>query len=76
MHHHRFRDQMDTPELPLSSQPVHMPGAFVVCPLPLQQALSLEQRLYQIAIYQLAFEQARAAARPSWVERDVLAAWN
>jgi len=32
--------------------------------------------LLYVCAYHLAFEHARAVARPSWVERDLLAVWN
>jgi hypothetical protein len=31
---------------------------------------------WQIALYQWAFEQAREVAKPSLLERDLLAVWN
>src|SRR5262249_14233767 len=49
---------------------------FVICPVVLLQNSNPCQQLWQCALYQWAFEQARAAARPSLLERDLLAVWN
>jgi hypothetical protein len=49
---------------------------FVWCPmsgLPGGAAAAPDARQ---ALYQWAFEQAQAVARPSWVERDPLGVWN
>jgi hypothetical protein len=62
--------------MPLSPLPTINPGAFMVCPLVLVQGLPLPQQLGQGLLYQLAFEQAQAALRPSLPERDLLAVWN
>jgi hypothetical protein len=52
------------------------PGAFMLCPLVLMQGFSFPQQLCQWSIYQFAYEQAQAVARPSILERDLLAVWN
>jgi hypothetical protein len=52
------------------------PTNFVVCPLAIIQGLTGAQQLWQLAVYQLAFQQAQAMARPSIVERDLLGVWN
>ena len=52
------------------------PEGFMVCPLALVQGQSPAQQSWQSALYQLAFEQAQAALRPSLPERDLLAVWN
>jgi hypothetical protein len=48
------------------------PGAFLLCPLWTQPA----QWSWQEALYQWALTEARAAASPSLLERDLLAVWN
>jgi hypothetical protein len=48
--------------------------AFVLLPVP--AGLSAEQRAWQQWVYQKAFEEAQAVARPSILERDLLAVWN
>jgi hypothetical protein len=76
IHHHRFRDQLATNHSP---NPAAMPvgvTALVVCPLALMQWHSPAHQMWQNALYQMAFEQAMAANRPSWPERDLLAVWN
>jgi hypothetical protein len=57
-----------------SAAPV--PAAFVVCPLVLVSNTNILHQLWQEAVYRLAYEQAQAAARPSILERDLLAVWN
>jgi hypothetical protein len=62
--------------LPKPSAPAMTPDGFMVCPLALVQGQSPVQQSWQSALYQLAFEQAQAALRPSLPERDLLAVWN
>jgi hypothetical protein len=38
--------------------------------------MSAQQSMCQQMIYRRAFEQAQAVARPSLLERDLLAVWN
>jgi hypothetical protein len=52
------------------------PQAFVACPVAIWQGLPLEQRLGQSLLYQVAFEQAASALRPSLVERGYAMIWN
>jgi hypothetical protein len=53
------------------------PQAFVLVPVPaLVPGLTFEQMLWQRWLYQQAWEQAQAAARPSLPERDLLGVWN
>jgi hypothetical protein len=40
------------------------------------QGMSASEQCALGAVYQLAFEQAQAALRPSLPERDLLAVWN
>jgi hypothetical protein len=56
--------------------PAMRADAFAVCPLALIQGQSPVQQSWQSALYQLAFEQARAVLEPSLLERDLLGVWN
>jgi hypothetical protein len=76
MSHHRFQDPFDSYHPPQPPIPVPASGSFVACPAALVQALSPAQHLWQCSLYQLAFEQAQAMARPSIVERDLHSCWN
>jgi hypothetical protein len=58
--------------LPRPAEPAITPQAFRVVPFPVLGGLTPAQ----LALYQLAFEQARQAARPSLPERDLAAVWN
>jgi hypothetical protein len=52
-----------------------LPAAgFVMCPLALQSAFRCDRGFQEI--YQIAYERARAALRPSWYERLFLASTN
>jgi hypothetical protein len=73
---HRFRLHVNGYLLPEPPAPTITPGHFVACPAAFIQGLSAQQLLWQQMVYQLAFEQAQAALRPSLLERDLLAAWN
>jgi hypothetical protein len=61
--------------LPPAPAPAPAPGAFVLCPLCPAPAPP-GYALWQQALYQWAFAQAQAVARPSLPERDLLAVWN
>jgi hypothetical protein len=76
MHRKRFAREPYVIRLPQPPSPVLAPHAFVLCPLVLPPGQSLEQLLWRQWIYQRAFEQAQAVARPSLLERDLLAVWN
>jgi hypothetical protein len=62
--------------LPRPLQPLIAPDAFVLCPVGCAPGADAVQWLCQQALYRWAFEQAQAVARPSILERDLLAAWN
>jgi hypothetical protein len=53
-----------------------VPAAFAMCPLSMMPGASAAQWLAVQQIYRAAFEQAQAVARPSILERDLLAMWN
>ena len=76
MQTHRFRDYFESYPLPRPSAPAVTTGTFIVCPPALVQGLPFAQQCWAWAVYQLAFEQARAATQPSLVERDLLGVWN
>jgi hypothetical protein len=61
-------------QLPLPSGVAQ--AGFMMCPIYLIQNLWGMQQDCHSALYQLAFEQALAASRPSLPERDLLAVWN
>ena len=60
--------------LPRPTQPTHSPQSFFLCPV--FAGLTPAQLLCQQWLYQKAFEEAQAVARPSLPERDLLAVWN
>jgi hypothetical protein len=60
-----------------SAQTTVRPGAFIACPLAVFAAPGGLPGSWQQDIYQIAFDQAQAAARrPSLFERDWLGTWN
>ncbi len=74
MQSHRFRDQLGLETRSPVAATRQSAGGFMVCPVPLQA--SAAEQSWQQQIYQMAFEQAQAVVRPSWLERDVLGVWN
>jgi hypothetical protein len=72
----RFSTERPVMSLPQPPAPAISPHAFVMCPVVLLSRQSLEQWLWQQWVYQRAFEQAQAVARPSLPERDLLGVWN
>jgi hypothetical protein len=74
---HRFLDQLGDPHNATSGPAGIVPGAFMVCPLVLCPAFAGPLAAWQQQVYQVAFEQAQAAAHlPAQVERDLFAIWN
>lgn len=69
MRGHNYLSDAEMHRLPRPVAAAITPSGFVMCsvgqPSPCQQML-----------YQLAFEQAQAVARPSLPERDLAAVWN
>jgi hypothetical protein len=64
---------MEPYRLPQPPQPAVNAAAFCLLP----HASACPQQLLAIQmLYQMAFEQAQAVARPSLLERDLLAVWN
>ncbi len=58
--------------LPRPPAPPVAPGSFALCPGAFLTELSPGQQW----LYQWAFQQAQAAARPSLPERDLAGVWN
>jgi hypothetical protein len=75
MNQKRFAIDMPV-RLPQPPAPAVAPGGFMLCPVGAFPGLTLEQWLWQQHVYRLAFEEAVAVARPSILERDLLAVWN
>ena len=69
MNHHRFRDHL-TAELPPRAE-----SAFVACPVAVLPPAG-SSGAWQQVLYQMAFEQARSAQRPSLLERSLARGWN
>ena len=65
--------ETETYRLPTPTEPAFTPSHFVLCPAACFTPLAW---CWQQAIYQAAFEQARAAIRPSIIERDLAGVWN
>ena len=66
---------VDTGPLPGAAAPAPSASGFVVCPLVWHQGL-MGQPLFPWQVYQWAFEQAQAAARPSRLEHLQVPLWN
>jgi hypothetical protein len=76
MFRQRLRGEGESVRLPAPPQAVIAPHAFVLCPFGCAPGVNPVQWLCQQAVYRWAFEEAQAVARPSILERDLLAAWN
>jgi hypothetical protein len=74
---HDYQNSLpDYYRVPRAPAPIMTPANFVACPFALLNGLTATQRACQLFIYQMALEQAQAAASPSLPERDLLAVWN
>jgi hypothetical protein len=51
-------------------------SGFMALPRAFLQQQSIETRAWQCQLYQWAWQRAQAVIAPSWLEKDVLAAWN
>jgi hypothetical protein len=76
MQAHRFRELVDGKPLMDASVPPVQSSGFMACPLLIAQAMQGGIPLWQMAIYQLAFEQAQAAQQPPHSHRDLLPSLN
>ena len=76
MQAHRFRELVEgIPTQQFPPQPAQ-PNGFMACPMMLMQAMSGGLQFWQIAVYQLAFEQAQAEQQPAQSRRDLLPSLN
>ncbi len=75
MHDH-FPGQFEGYHLPQPAAPAIAPGSFMVCPIVLAQTMTLAHQFWQMAIYQVAFEQAQASMRSALPDRRLLTVWN
>jgi hypothetical protein len=73
---HRFPNVNATSMLQPSLPSGMAVGGFMMCPIFIIQNLWGMQQGWHSTLYQVAFEQALAASRPSLPERDLLAVWN
>jgi hypothetical protein len=62
--------------LPQPAEPALHPQAFCLCPAGMVPGIGGGQWFMVQQIYQVAFAQAQAVARPSLLERDLLGVWN
>lgn len=76
MNQSRIKEQFELYRVPDPPVPAITPAGFILFPMAFLPALSAEQQVIQLWIYQRAFEEAQAVARPSILERDLLAVWN
>jgi hypothetical protein len=69
---------MSRNRLPSAQPPAPQATAatFLLVPLACLPPQCPAQAAWQIALYQWAFARAQEAARPSLIERDLLAVWN
>jgi hypothetical protein len=70
---HRFQSMVESFRLPMPPTPDPQPGSFVLYPMAVTGSMAF---CWQCQIYQAAWQEALAVARPSLPERDLLAVWN
>jgi hypothetical protein len=73
-----YGDLSDAEIYPLPRPPLPgiTPTGFMMCPVSFQCGPNSQQWQCLQSLYQYAFEQAQAVARPSLPERDLIAVWN
>jgi hypothetical protein len=76
MHAHRFRDLVEGTPMQQPAAQTPQPCAFMACPVILMQTLPGGLQCWQMAVYQLAFEQAQAAQQPAQSRRDLQPSLN
>jgi len=76
MRGHRTVSEVEVYRLPAPPVPGITAAGFACCPAASLHGLTLVQWCCVQAVYQLAFEQAQAVARPSLLERDLAGVWN
>jgi hypothetical protein len=76
MQSHRFRDLVEGGSEQQSAPAGPPSSGFMACPILMAQAMLGGQPGWQLAIYQLAFEQAKAAQKPSQSLRDLMPSLN
>jgi hypothetical protein len=76
MQAHRFRDLVEGDSNLQISAPTPQANGFMACPILIAQALQGGVPLWQVAIYQLAFEQAQAAQKSAQAQRALLPSLN
>ena len=76
MYRNRFALEVETIRLPQPPAPRVTTQGFMICPATTIPVQSMEQWTCLQWLYQRAFEMAQAVARPSLLERDLLAYWN
>jgi hypothetical protein len=72
----RLVNEAESYRLPRPPQPTVNAAAFCLYPLVLPPDACPQQFFALQMLYKMAFEQAQAVARPSILERDLLAVWN
>ena len=76
MFRHRLAPEADYYRLPEPSRPIVQPGSFVLCSVAVLPGCTLGHWACLHQVYGYAFEQAKATARPSILDRDLFALWN
>jgi hypothetical protein len=76
MFRHRLAHEADYYRLPEPPPPAVRPGSFLLCTVAVMPGWTTDQWAGLQQVYVYAFEQAQAVARPSLLERELLAIWN
>lgn len=76
MHRRRFSIEAEMIRLPQPPTVPMSPSGFVLFPPMMLQGLAVGQWLMQQWLYQRAWAEAQAVARPSLLERDLAGVWN
>jgi hypothetical protein len=76
MFRHRLAPEADHYRLPQPPAPAFRPQGFVLCSIAVMAGCTAVHRAGVHQLYLAALEQAQASARPSVLERDLLAFWN